>query len=197
MNKHTIYCFVGASGSGKSSLVDLISQMSGMKVLRSYTTRPKRHEEDTDHEYISRTEYFQLENKVATTHFNGEFYCSTVEQIMDSDLYVIDWDGIVKLFNNIHAGKLRNVKVKIIYLNTPVLVRIWRMFKRGDKISKIIERLITDHKTQLSCVNFGRSHADIVLNDRDYKTLFSKSKDFLDIVKIDNPYLMFNTGKSA
>lgn len=198
MKKHTLYCFIGASGSGKTTLVDAISQRSGMRVLKSYTTRPKRHEDDTDHIYITQNDYFHsvaLQNKVATTCINGNFYCATAEQVEESDLYVVDWRGITKILNALHGNRLHNVNIKMVYIYTPVLTRIWRMFKRGDGIKRTIERLISDRKDGLSDKKFAQSHADFVLKSKDYHTIDEMVDDFIAIKQISEQRLMLEENK--
>ena len=136
-----LYCIVGESGSGKTTLVDKLSEMFGYKVLRSYTTRAPRHEGDTDHTFISFEEYGNLQNKVATAEFNGAFYCATAEQVEEADLYVIDMHGVKELKEKYKGDK----EIVVIYINTPLDVRLDRMLKRGDG-DKAWERLKHDYE---------------------------------------------------
>lgn len=136
-----LYCIVGESGSGKTTIVDKLEETFGYKVLKSYTTRPPRNEGDTDHTFISLEEYGDLQNKVATCEFNGNFYCATAEQIEDSDLYVIDCAGIKELKEKYKGEK----EIVVIYINTPMNIRLERMLKRGDEVDKAWDRLKHDY----------------------------------------------------
>jgi guanylate kinase len=135
-----LYCIVGESGSGKTTIVDKLAEKFGYTVLKSFTTRAPRNEGDTDHTFISLEEYDNLQNKVATCEFNGAFYCATAEQVEDSDLYVIDCDGIRELKEKYHGTK----EIVVIYINTPMDIRLERMLKRGDG-DKAWERLKHDY----------------------------------------------------
>ena len=81
-----IYCIIGPSGSGKTSAADLLEQKWRRRILKSYTTRAKRHNDDNDHIYISKSQYHALENKVATSEIDNEYYCCTSDQIDESDI---------------------------------------------------------------------------------------------------------------
>ena len=48
-----LYLICGKSGSGKTWIVDKLHNEYNYKVLKSYTTRPKRHPSDNDHIYFS------------------------------------------------------------------------------------------------------------------------------------------------
>lgn len=136
-----LYCIIGASGSGKSSVCELLESKYHRRILRSYTTRPKRHEDDTDHIYITEEEYYRLENKVATAEIGGYHYCATKEQIDSSDYYIVDWDGYDELLDKYNG---RKKGICAIYLSCPDEVRMKRMRQRGDSESQISHRLYID-----------------------------------------------------
>ena len=58
-----------------------------MRVLPSYTTRPKRNVSDMDHIYISQAEYDLISDKVATRERSDGCYCATKEQVDNNDIY--------------------------------------------------------------------------------------------------------------
>ena len=131
-----LYCIVGPSGSGKTTIVDRLKSY-GFKAPDSYTTRPKRFENETGHTFISDEEYEQLKNKVAYTIFNGYKYCVTKEMLDGCDLYVIDPDGVETL-------KKHNVQFKVIGLMLNSDQCKQRMLTRGDSEEVVNQRLIHD-----------------------------------------------------
>ena len=133
-----LYCIIGASGSGKSTVADLMEDRYLRKVLRSYTTRPPRKADDIDHTYISEEEYAALEEKVATTTIGGYHYCATREQVDESEFYVVDWKGFDELLSS-YKGVKKGLCV--IYLEVDEETRKERMLWRGDSDEKIRERL--------------------------------------------------------
>lgn len=134
---------VGESRSGKSTLARALSEKYEYKVVKSYTTRPKRinEESNADHIFISDEEYDRLWNPkrvVAHTLFNGYRYMATVEQVMFSDIYIIDPAGLQRLMN------IDDIDYFIVYLETPELTRFARMLRRGDTEEEANSRLYHD-----------------------------------------------------
>lgn len=137
-----LYCIVGESGSGKTTIVDKLAETFDYKVLCSYTTRQPRHEGDTDHTFISLKEYEDLPDKVATAEFNGNFYCATAEQVEESELYVVDKQGLIELKEKYKGNKC----IVAIYIQVPMEVRLERMLRRGDGSDKVWDRLRHDYE---------------------------------------------------
>lgn len=140
-NFKNLYCLIGASGSGKTAVADIMQNRYLRKVLKSYTTRPKRHTNDADHEYITEAEYDALEDKIATTTINNYRYCATQAQVDESDFYVVDWAGLDEMLKKYH-GKKKGIYV--IYLECSADVRKQRMQARGDTAENIAKRLQID-----------------------------------------------------
>jgi len=141
MNK-PLFLFVGKSASGKTTIANLL-EASGYTQVYSYTTRQRRFENEPGHVFITEDEYDQLENIIASTEYNGNRYCTTLEQIQDADIYVIDPAGVKTLLDN--YNKLdRNVY--IIYFSASTYTRIRRMLEREDSDTQIVGRLLNDEK---------------------------------------------------
>jgi guanylate kinase len=138
-----LYLFVGPSGSGKTTIVDELECKYRYKCLQSYTTRPQRYENEYGHIFISDDEFDNLENIVAYTEYHGHRYCATEELLNNSDMYVVDCDGVETLLN-----KYSNTErlICVFYFDTTVSTRIARMLDRGDSDMQIVSRLYNDEQ---------------------------------------------------
>ncbi len=139
MNK-PLFLFVGKSASGKTTVADMLSK-DGYSQVYSYTTRPKRYEDEIGHTFITDEEYDKLENIVASTLYNGHRYCTTLDQLQKEDIYVIDIPGVETLMGN--YDKL-NREVYVLYFEANVYTRIQRMLNRHDSDTQIVGRLLND-----------------------------------------------------
>ena len=142
MMNEKIILLVGKSGSGKTTIAEYLENEYGLQNLKSYTTRNKRYQEENNHVFISYEEYLLLKDKIGVTNFNGHYYCSTRSQVDNADIYAVDPDGVYTLFKNYHGEKTPIV----IYLDTNVFLRFYRMVKRGDSLYNAISRLHHDRK---------------------------------------------------
>lgn len=99
--KQKIICIVGPSGSGKTTLAQFAEKELGMKVLVSYTTRPKRDNEidGVDHYFVSNDQVPPKECQLAYTRFGGYQYWTDVRDLPTDQavIYVIDEKGLMML----------------------------------------------------------------------------------------------------
>ena len=101
----------GPSGSGKDTVARMLSEMSGYKVLCSYTTRPKREGEidGVEHYFVDKCN-IPHDKMLAYTQYGGYEYWVTIDQVKDEAIYVIDEDGLKDLcerFPDIELFKIR------------------------------------------------------------------------------------------
>lgn len=141
MNK-PLYILVGKSASGKTSLANILEKEHGLMQLQSYTTRPKRYENEVGHTFISDAEFDKLEHIVAYTEYNGYRYGATKEQVDSIDVYVLDVPGVETLLKEYDTNRT----MIIFYFDATVYTRIKRMIERGDHDNAIISRLLEDEK---------------------------------------------------
>ncbi len=137
---HNIYCFVGPSGSGKSAIVDSLAKEYGFVVVQSYTERPRRTPLESGHFFITPQEFDHLNELVAYTLYNGYRYGVPSKMIDESDLYVIDPDGVEYLKNTYKGDK--GIFVIGVDCNEELCKR--RMLQRGDGEANANSRLEYD-----------------------------------------------------
>ena len=76
-NEHVLMLIVGKTNSGKSSLIKKLCNRTGLLQLTSYTTRPRRNEQDNDHIFVEIEDYFKAKENgeiVVEAEIAGDFY---------------------------------------------------------------------------------------------------------------------------
>lgn len=144
-----LYLIVGPSGSGKNFFC---SKMH-FTTIPSYTTRPRRANEvdGVEHIFVDKEKFLQDYKNgnmilVAFTIYCDNLYWTTKDMLLDMkyDSYIIDPNGLAYLLT--HNAHILTRPYSIIYIKCNICKRIWRMYKRGDTITQIIKRIITDYK---------------------------------------------------
>lgn len=109
--------------------------------VKSYTTRPSRNtkEDSLSHIFVS-TSPKDKSDIVAYTKYNGYQYWVTQDMVDNSDLYIIDTQGI-DYFKEHYKG---NRPFKIINVFADEEERKKRMKKRGDSENSIRDRIYYD-----------------------------------------------------
>jgi guanylate kinase len=171
MSNDILYLIVGASGSGKTYIIDRICKDFNMKQVSSRTTRKARYNGEIGHKFVTDEQADkEFSNSVAKTNYNGYRYYTTVEDLEESDFYVIDVQGVISF----DYSKV-NKKVKVLFIKSPWYVRLINMLKRKDKIKDVINRLLLDRKEFKGFkgdVNFKNSND--LYNYFDNKDFFNK-----------------------
>lgn len=129
----TVYCVMGRTASGKSTIVKEVCKRLGMKYLKSYTTRKMRIGETTensDHTFIAENEV-DFFRKDMIAYVDRVDYCSfaTKQQILDADFYIINPNSFIDLMEN---NKVDNIRFKTIVITTPFSKLESQAKKRGD-----------------------------------------------------------------
>lgn len=134
-----IVLLVGKSASGKTTIANKLEKNWYKSVLQSYTTRPKRTQDETGHIFVNENEYENLKNICAYGEFGGYKYCATKEQVDNSDIYIIDAQG-VEFFKKYYHGKKRPI---VVYISVSPIKRFFRLIKR-DGFRKGLKRWFQD-----------------------------------------------------
>lgn len=133
---------VGRSGSGKSTMADILSDKHNFRVVQSYTTRPKRTENERGHIFLSHEEYekFSKDSICCYKLIENEHYFCTFDQINSCDLYIVDPISAFDFYQDFKD----KYNIVIIYLKISEYSSILRMIDRNDHEAKIISRIEQD-----------------------------------------------------
>ena len=138
-----LFCIMGRTCAGKTSLAKAVAESLNMKVVKSYTTRPMREgesEHTSDHIFVSDDEVKLFQGKIAAyTEINGYKYFVTKDMIMNSDIYVIDPDGYKMLTEYVKRKELK-IELIPIYIDVDVNDQERRYRARGNTREQFWER---------------------------------------------------------
>ena len=138
--EHTLLCIMGKTACGKDSLVNKLCERTGLKSITSYTTRPRRENEGNTHIFVNEDDYNQMYQDGIVAAFTqiGEYkYWTTIDQLENADIYIIDYEGVKTL----RELNLENIRLVTIFINTPDDIREERALnKRKDDKMKFRTR---------------------------------------------------------
>ena len=141
MEKKTILCTVGRTGSGKNYISERLSTILDYPLVVSHTTRPKRDNETNgvEHWFDTKEEFdtlIQNNTMIAYTKIGEYEYCALLEDIGDNAIYIIDPHGIEYLKQNFKD----QINLKIIYIYCDEYIRRARASTRSDFKTKWEQR---------------------------------------------------------
>ena len=132
--EHVLLCVLGRTASGKDSLVAKLCERTGLKQLISYATRERRVNEGDTHIFITDADYQQMQDEgqiAAFTQIGQYKYCCTIQQLYETDVYVIDYQGL----KHLRELNLPNLRLISVFINTPDNLREERalMLRKDDR----------------------------------------------------------------
>lgn len=147
--KKKIIVVMGKTSSGKDTVCKYLSDVYGIPMIVSNTTRPMRSYETNgvQHYFVSEEEMDVLEKRkdlLAWTRFpkTNYRYCATVSGMTDNIMtYILNPDGVDFLEKN--KEKLQ-VDYRVIYLNIPTEQLVRRALDRGDNPQAVHERISSE-----------------------------------------------------
>ena len=171
--EHVLLLVMGRTASGKDSLVNKLCERTGLKQVISYTTRERRANEGDTHHFVTKEDYemMKAEGKVAAyTEIAGNFYWTTIDQLYNNDVYIIDPLGVKTL----RELNLPNLRIVTVFINTPDNIREERALgKRGDDKTKFRVRdfsesrqfnemlLDSDFDYAISNIDFAKAYSTL------------------------------------
>lgn len=188
--KKIIYCLIGASGSGKTTVGSILKTM-GYEEIVSHTTRKKRYGEveGVHYYFVSKNEFNNIP-MVEKNQFSGELYGTSFMEIEEKMKFtnklfqVTSYSGYKKL-----KEKFPDYNVVSIVVTSSPETRKTRMSLRGDSKSSIERRLKEDSeeasKMEIEHVNYVFDNETELSNEK----LKEKISSLLEIIDTD---LYFN-----
>lgn len=143
-NKPVKFLIIGRTSSGKSSITKEVCKRLGLTSVKSYTTRPKRPDDELidDHIFINDSEVEQYQdNMAAYTEIDGYKYFTTFDVVDKSDVYIIDPVGV----DNLKIKCKDAYKFIEIYIRTPARIAEARAKARGQDIKKFKSRWVDEN----------------------------------------------------
>ncbi len=165
----TLFLITGPSGSGKTTLCDQLCTISWLKSVESYTTRKPRYEGERGHIFVeSYVDWLKTHPApvAAYTKFDNNEYWTTIQQLEEADLYVIDPAGVCYM-RSLYTG---SKALRIVYLDTSALERFRRMRSRGDSVWASLRRLLHDVRQFWG----WKKQADFVVKNHDLAQAFTE-----------------------
>lgn len=148
MAKKKIICVVGRTATGKTSLARAVCNKLGIKIVKSYTTRPIRpkeieNHERSDHYFITDEDVDTYRDDIAAyTEINGYKYFTTKQVLNESDVYVIDPLGIKELKRR--CGD--EYQIITVYIRVDHSTGKRRAMQRGESIDDYYERYKSENE---------------------------------------------------
>lgn len=162
--EHILLCILGRTSCGKDTLVSKLCERTGLTSITSYTTRPRRTNEGDTHIFSTREVYEQMQvegNVAAYTEIAGNIYWTTIDQLYEHSVYIIDPKGVETL----RKLELPNLRLITVYINTPDDVRKDRALnKRGDDRLTFMKRDMAERdqfRTMLRSADFDYAISNI------------------------------------
>ena len=179
---HKLFCVMGESASGKTTLVEKLCCEMGMSQVISYTTRPRRDEEGDTHIFIDDSAYHDMKesnNIAAYTEINGYRYWSTIEQLFENDIYIIDPIGLQTL-----EDLNLDIDLCSIYINVPFEIRLNRALVRGDDAEVFASR--TASETEQFVRMKGHGGFDWAVSNLNSDKAFEVLKKIIEVETVQN-----------
>jgi guanylate kinase len=135
---HNLYLIVGRTASGKDSLTRAVAEKYNLKILSSYTTRPKRPGETNEHIFIAPEDVFKYQDDIVAYTKIGEYeYFSTKQQLLESDVYIIDPKGVKYMKDKLKD--IPDVDFHIIYISADYITRKHRALNNRKDREDVFE----------------------------------------------------------
>ena len=187
-----LMCLIGASGSGKSTIVNELERRYGLKAIPSYTTRQPRTPDEKGHTFITEDEFDNLDNIIAYAETDSCRYAVTTDMLEDEQysLYVVDLTGLKYLYENYHGDRT----LVSAYIDVDVYERFNRMIDRKDDRTPLVKVKAALNRIEHDAIEFNKAEIAknvgfIVYNPKDkFESAVKHVKRICDLYGITGEY---------
>jgi guanylate kinase len=136
---------IGHSASGKDTIMNKVVELTNLKPVISYATRPMREGEvdGTAYNFISEEEFQEKLREnffIETSNYRGWNYGMAKTDCGDDRIVVVDPCGF-------RALKREGIEIISFFIDVPENERLLRLVYRGDDITELCRRIISDRDT--------------------------------------------------
>ena len=144
-----LYCLMGESASGKTTIEEELYKLGNVDKIISYTSRPMREGEVNGYHYhfVDKEQFESMLRENFFTEykmFRGWYYGTNLDEIdfVNQDYVIVCTPSGFRTY----IDKFGRDYIRGIYIYTQERDRLIRQLKRGDDIDEIFRRLKTDRK---------------------------------------------------
>ena len=174
--REPLFCIIGRTGSGKSTVARIFEEEFGKKQVRSYTTRPMRpgEKKSSDHIFITPEEVRDyISDAAAYTKIGAYEYFTTYAVLDKSDTYVIDPIGVANL-----RTRVKDRPIYEIYVTAGNATLTKRLVDRQDGTS-VVEKRREAEKAQFDAYELLKPWDYLIENDGTIEDLRKKVSDIV------------------
>lgn len=185
-----LFLIVGETASGKDSVVKRLEADGLGKAVVSFATRPMREGEENgrEHWFVSQTEFNKIMEgsvlaytKIAQPNGEGYEYCATLETLGDSNIYVIDPNGVSYM-----KKAFPNLKTCVIYIYASLEERLQRAQSRSDFDTAFRKRVEAEAE-QFADFRYNKAYDYLVYNEgRDFEEVYEDVKNIFIYEEVYN-----------
>lgn len=166
-----LYCLIGKSGTGKSTVMQALHDTYGYTIAQSYTDRPKRTPDEQGHVFVSPSEFDSLGDLILPRVSQDGRYGMTETMLDNSELIILDYQGTKELLETYTKRP-----VHVIGLHADMHSRIVRIDGRGNTFQERRKRLNSDEKD----FYFMEDICEIIVTNKDLQRTVDTIKNFID-----------------